>query len=92
MSRYPIPSPAICRNKSIFLAFSFLVTVLSYGNITTMRTDGTAAETIRVKAENSAWLRGHGSPLCATDARDLSLEMPSLKGKQGLCNDSMLVL
>lgn len=58
----------------------------------TMRTDGTAAETIRVKAENSAWLRGHGSPLCATDARDLSLEMPSLKGKQGLCNDSMLVL
>lgn len=91
-SRYPIPSPAICRNKSIFWAFPFLLTVLSYGNIMTMRTDSTAAETIRVKAENSAWLRGHGSPLWATDARAMSLERPSLKGKQGLCNDSKLVL
>lgn len=58
----------------------------------TMLTDSTAAEIIGVEAENSAWLRGHGSPRCATDARDLSLERPSLKGRQGLCNDSKLVL
>lgn len=54
MARYPIPSPAICRNKSIFLAVPFLSTVLCYGNIMTVYADGIASETGRVKAENSA--------------------------------------
>lgn len=87
------PFPCHLQKQIYFLGISlFLLTVLYYGNIITMYAARTAAETIRVKAENSTQLRGHGSPFCTTYAWKTSLERLPLEGKQDLFHASKLVL